>query len=60
MIPKCLNTMTGLTPEQMIKLGGALGNSSNAKNIDEELQMTSLKHTHHETRVLDKIKRQVA
>jgi hypothetical protein len=60
MIPKCLNTMKGLTLGQMIELGGALGNSSNAKNRDEELQMTSSKHTHQETRILDKIKWQAA
>ena len=46
MIPECLNTMTGLTPGQMIELGGALGNSGNAKTRDEELQTMSSKHTH--------------
>jgi hypothetical protein len=46
MIPECLNTMTSLTPEQMIELGGAHGNSDDAKNIDEKLQLTSSKHTH--------------
>jgi hypothetical protein len=37
MIPEFLNTMIGLTPGQMIKLGGAPGNSGNAKDKDEEL-----------------------
>jgi hypothetical protein len=46
MIPECLNTMTGLTPGQMIDLGGTHGNSNDAKNRDEELQLTSSKHTH--------------
>jgi hypothetical protein len=60
MIPECLNTMTSLTPGQMIELGDTHRNSDDAKNRDEELQLTSSKHTHQETRVLDKIKRQAA
>jgi hypothetical protein len=56
MIPECLNTMTGLNLGQIIELGGAPRNLGNAKNIDIELQMTSSKHTHQETRVSDKIK----
>jgi hypothetical protein len=31
-IPRCLNTMTGLTPRQMIEMGGTLGKSDDAKN----------------------------
>jgi hypothetical protein len=56
MIPGCLNTMTSLTPGQRIELGRAPRNLGDAKNRVEELQMTSSKHTHQETQVLDKIK----
>jgi hypothetical protein len=47
-IPGCLNTMTDLTPGQMIELGGGgtLGKLDDAKNRAEELQLTSSKHTH--------------
>ena len=60
MIPECLNTTTNLTPGQMIELVGAPGNLGNAKNKDEEHQMTSSKHTQKETRVSNKIKVQAA
>jgi hypothetical protein len=50
--------MTGLTPGQMIELGGIHGNSDDAKNRDEELQAQST--LTRETRVSDKVEQQAA
>jgi hypothetical protein len=36
-IPRCLDTMTGLTPKQMIELGGTPETSDDAKNRAKEL-----------------------